>query len=153
MPLLPVLFAMGAGLTLTPPPASSSGPSNCPVTLSNGSQPPGEVWRYPYGNGTLWTEVWRDGRMKLERRAADGRLTTAFPWWKGEAGELTITGRRLDEDAKPMGVVIPKGYRAVGFQSSQLFFPSEGCWEITAKLGDDTLTIVTEVVQVEPRPR
>jgi len=55
-----------------------------------------------------------------------------------------IGGRRLDANAPPVEAHIPCCYPA-GFQIVALFFPTEGCWEVTAKSGDSELQFVTQV--------
>ena len=42
---------------------------------------------------------------------------------------------------------LPGGYGEKGFQPSALFFPTEGCWEVTGRVRDATLTFVTIVVK------
>lgn len=61
---------------------------------------------------------------------------------------MTIEGRRLDAPAPPLWAEIPEGYRNIGFQPSGIVFPTEGCWEVTGKVGDASLTFVTLVVKV-----
>ena len=65
---------------------------------------------------------------------------------------MVITGRRLDAPAPPMPVItlrgVPDGYGKTGFHPSGLIFPSAGCWEVTAKVGDARLTFVTLVVKI-----
>jgi hypothetical protein len=55
-------------------------------------------------------------------------------WWRGASGRLSIDGRRLDAAAPPLQAAVLEGYGDRGFQSSSLIFPTEGCWEITARL-------------------
>ena len=74
-----------------------------------------------------------------------------FPWWrgKGAVGALRIEGKRLDGHAPPLQADIPEGYGETGFQATGLIFPSEGCWQVTARAGQAELTIVTLVVKVD----
>ncbi len=76
---------------------------------------------------------------------SDGTLGQKFPWWRAVCGDLTITGRRLDIPGRALRVSIPSGYGEAGFQSSAVYFPSEGCWELTGQVGDAALTFVVEV--------
>lgn len=71
-----------------------------------------------------------------------------FPWWRGEGvrGGLTIEGRRLDASAPLLEAQIPEGYGDTGFQASVIVFPTEGCWAVTARAGEASLTFVTLVV-------
>ena len=75
---------------------------------------------------------------------AQGRYR--IEWWRGVRGELTITGRRLDEPAPPLQAEIPDGYGLEGFHASGIIFPTPGCWEITAQMGETRLTFVYLVV-------
>jgi hypothetical protein len=72
-----------------------------------------------------------------------------FLWWRGVRGKLTIQGQRLDAPAPPLRADIPGGYGDTGFQATGLIFPTEGCWEVTGKVGESSLTFVTRVVKVE----
>jgi hypothetical protein len=62
---------------------------------------------------------------------------------EGTEGELTITGHRLDGKASPLRADIPSGYGATGFLPSGIYFPTEGCWEVTGAVGTAKLTFVT----------
>jgi hypothetical protein len=41
---------------------------------------------------------------------------------------------------------VPDGYGTHGFQSSGVYFPTEGCWEVTGTVGGSSLTFVTFVI-------
>lgn len=136
-------------LTRTPANAASS----CPVTLPNGSlsSPSPNPW---YGTTALSVVLWPDGKVIIapSQVREDGWLYMKFPWDRGVSGELTITGRRLDAPAPPVESRVPDGYGVRGFQSSGIFFPSEGCWEITGQVGETRLTFVTLVVKAARYP-
>lgn len=125
----------------------------CAVTLPNGSTPPGEQPSPDYyGNGQLWTGLWPKGMVIFEPDgpgtiAADGSLGMKWWWWRGVEGQLTIEGRRLDAPAPPLQADIPEGYGNIGFQAAGLIFPTEGCWEVTGKVGAAELTFVMLVVK------
>jgi hypothetical protein len=42
---------------------------------------------------------------------------------------------------------VPDGYGSTGLQSSGVWFPTEGCWEVTGTVGDRTLSFVTFVIR------
>jgi hypothetical protein len=67
-------------------------------------------------------------------------------WFRPEGAELMIAGRRLDGGTPVLDAHIPCCY-PTRFQSSGLFFPTEGCWEVTAKAGDSELSFI---VWIEP---
>ena len=127
--------------------------SRCPVTIPNGSQAPGvftdDSTPSPtsHGNGKIWTNLSIDGKLQITPDS-DGTIGTKFPWWKEVPGHLTVTGRRLDAPAGPLRAWIPWGY-GEKFQSSGLYFPTGGCWEITGKAGDAELTFVVDVIILE----
>jgi hypothetical protein len=140
------LFAQGL-------PALPSAP--CPVTVPNGGTPPGERPDPSYhGNGDLWTVLsWPEGKIVFRPGGSgfvlpDGSLSMKWGWWRGVRGKLTIEGRRLDGHAGALRARIPAGYGDIGFQATALIFPTEGCWEVTGKVGGATLTFVTLVVRV-----
>jgi len=133
--------------TGTPPAAS------CEATLPNGDTPPGEEpGPTYYGNGRLYTSLWPNGEILADPRfiEADGSIGMKFAWWRapgvGAAGDLQITGHELRTGAT-ITASIPDGY-GQRFQASGIFYPTEGCYEITATSGDAQLTFVTKVTKV-----
>ena len=103
-----------------------------------------------HGNDDLWTNVWTWGEgvvlVPPTHVQADSSLGgTKWPWWRGVPGRLTIEGRRIDGDAPPLRAEIPDGYGESGFLPSGLIFPTTGCWEVTEKEGETSLTVVVLV--------
>lgn len=149
-----VLLSLSIGCTMKPSPdpvrgGNSTLPPLCPVTLPNEMHPPGERaadghYHGNHGNGKLWTTLPTDGKLLITREK-DGSTGSKFPWWRAVHGALTIDGRRLDASGGPLRSHIPGGYGQTGFQASGVYFPSEGCWEITGKAGGAELTFVVEV--------
>ena len=82
----------------------------------------------------------------------DGSLAMKFPWWRGVQGPLRIDGRRLDASAPPLRADIPSGYGERGFQATSLIFPVPGCWEVTGRVGNASLTFITRVVKIDEGP-
>ncbi len=91
--------------------------------------------------GAWW---WEDADYPLEA----GERGNKVGWFRPDGAELTITGRRIDRKAPPMKADIPCCY-PTRLQVSGLYFPTEGCWEITAVAADSELTFT---VWVEPAP-
>jgi hypothetical protein len=121
----------------------------CPVTRPNGKRVEGRSGGGNYGNDALVTGLWPDGTVVFKPGGPgfvldDGALSMKFPWWRLRKGELTIEGRRLDGDAPPLRARIPCCY-STGFQATSLIFPTPGCWEVTGRVGDGSLTFVTRV--------
>jgi len=141
--------------------AKKSTPAACPVTLPDRVAPTSEasslseVWisrRKP----ALRVGLWPDGTVVFQPGGPgsidpDGSLGMKFPWWRenGLRGKLKIHGRRLDAPAPPLRAYIPDGYGNTGFQSTELIFPAEGCWEVTGEVGDTLVTFVTRVVRIK----
>ena len=75
---------------------------------------------------------------------------TKTAWFRLARTKLEITGRRLDGDAPPLAArTSPTGdeYRHM-FQPSTMTFPTEGCWEITAKAAGKEARFI---VKVQPK--
>ncbi|MGH2995251.1 MAG: hypothetical protein ACRDON_04930 [Gaiellaceae bacterium] len=102
-----------------------------------------------YGNGKLWTQFWPHNVVIVGPGfiVEEGSIRMKWPWWRGVRGQLVIAGRRLGGNAPPLTAEIPAGYGSSGFQPSAIFFPSEGCWEVTGSVGTVDLTFVTLVLK------
>lgn len=142
--------------TTRPPPAPPApAAATCPVTRPNGDVPPdlgNPAFAGGYGNDALWTNVWMwDEAPRIpvltEHVLPDGSLgQIKWAWYRYAPGRLTIEGRRLDAPAPPLRAWIPDGYGDRGFQVSGLIFPTAGCWKVTGRVGDASLTFVTLVL-------
>jgi hypothetical protein len=103
---------------------------------------------FAFGNGKLWTMLDQNGVLIASKDMVhpDGSIWWKFPWWRMVIGNLTITGRRLDATAPPLKSWVPTGYGDTGFQASGVIFPTEGCWQVTAKVAQTSLTFVAFVI-------
>ena len=106
----------------------------CPATPRAASAPPD-------GNTALLTTTWfTDGTLWAGPVPPYGGEWFAGPegmkvgWWRAAPGRLSIEGRRLDAAAPPLQAAVLEGYGDVGFQSTTITFPTEGCWEVAARL-------------------
>jgi hypothetical protein len=70
-------------------------------------------------------------------------------WVRPQGRQLTVTGRRLGADGPPFRATMPCCY-PTGFQIVGLYFPAEGCWEVSAKAGNSRLLFVTEIKAYVP---
>jgi hypothetical protein len=127
-------------------------PRATPNSLLNGLGTRNAYWNKNLYAGALWPDTaLMVGSQGSGFILPDGSLEMKYPWLRaaGLTGKLTITGRRLDAVAPPLKADIPSGYLDSGFQATGLIFPTEGCWEITGKVGDTTLTFVNRVIRAE----
>ena len=117
----------------------------CPVTVPQGRG----RFEMSYGNGRLRVELWPRGVIAVGSNYVDhlGRVSMKFPWWRRVRGHLHITGRRLDAPAPPALARVPGGYGPIGFQSSAVTFPTDGCWRVTGSVGRASLSFVTFVIK------
>jgi hypothetical protein len=84
-----------------------------------------------------------------------GFLVMKFLWGRAALGKLTVTGRRLDGVASALKSDIDNSHESDGFAPSYLIFPTTGCWEVTAQIGDlaeSKLMFVTKVVKIGDGP-
>lgn len=147
-------FGGGISHPKLPPPLTPAPP--CDVTMPQRVVPPEE----PAGvdgvteNGHF-VALWPDGIVVFKPGAAgsleaDGALGMKFWWWRPvKGGKLEITGRRLDAAAPPMRADVPIGYDSQQFTPTGLIFPTQGCWEVTGRVEDASITFVT-LVLVQP---
>nr|MBA3433868.1 hypothetical protein [Actinomycetota bacterium] len=109
------------------------------------------VTRGTYGNGLLSTRISPNGVL-LAQQDPDGTLSDKLGWLprEGFTGVLTVRGERLDAVSRPMKVLsVNWGYSypsGRGSWASAVRFPSEGCWRISGRVGDISLTYVVKVV-------
>jgi hypothetical protein len=132
-------------------------PFECPVTPPNGETYTGEPAGGNHGNTALVTWLWPNGKIVFRPGGAgfvlsDGALSMKFGWWRRITGSLRVEGRRLDADAPPMRASIPCCYEESGFQATALIFPTPGCWEVTGRVADGSLTFVTLVEKIGAGP-
>ena len=80
----------------------------------------------------------------------DGSVGMKIAWYRanGLHGRLVIKGKRLDAVAPLLRAEIPDGYSDTGFQPSGVIFPTEGCWQVTGKVADASVTFVTRVIKL-----
>ena len=143
----------------TPPRNVSGALATCPTTAPTGERPPGAGFLDGgYGNDALWTNLWMmgEGPVVFEPGGPgfvlpDGSLGIKWAWYRHVRGHLSVEGRRLDAAAPPAWADI-SAYGDQGFQPIYLIFPTAGCWEITGRVGTESLTFVTHVVKIGDGP-
>ena len=140
-----VWMAMASAIAVVPgavaqPPEPAE--ATCPVTIRNGlglKRSVGESPAGSHGNDsrTIATSLWSDGTVTFKPGGPgciidDEGMWMKWPWWhEGTHKRLLIEGRRLDGDAPP----------------SALIFPTPGCWQVTGKVDDQSLTFVVRAVK------
>jgi hypothetical protein len=166
LPLLCLLLLAQASLSQQiGAPATNGVPSSCPVTKPYQTSlfvPPspyeanagaGSFW---FGTDRLWTVLPADGTWTLgHHKPSNPTFRQKLFWWRQgydwrtePLPKLTITGRRLDAQAAPL-----KADRANNVSSQPaamvvgINFPTLGCWEVTGRYGDDTLTFVVWIAK------
>jgi hypothetical protein len=142
--VLPVLGLMFISTTSSSLVSANDSLGSCPVTLANH----GAGGRYQ--NDAIAVGLWSKGKVVFKPNGpgeihGDGSLEMKFWWWRLRPGRLTIEGRRLDGADAKLRALIPEGYGDVGFQPIGMIFSSAGCWQVTGRLGEDSLTFVTLV--------
>lgn len=111
------------------------------------ADPAGPADWYINADRTIWAGPvpaggWPSGgRLYSGNRVVKGQKTYGV---RPSGKQLVITGRRLDAEAAPGEADVPCCYQT-GFQIVALYFPTEGCWKVSAKAGNGELRFVTEV--------
>ncbi len=137
----------GVGLQASPA-LTFTGPTGgeCPVTIPNRNRPPGATggWRF-HGNGRLWAVVPADGIVTTNPLGGEKLVWAGLVW----------AGAPLSVRYRPFGVAGQEtrasvvsgsmgGYDGPSWASRMSFQP--GCWQITARQLDVSLSYVAQVV-------
>ena len=127
---------------------------SCPVTLPNANKPPGQprgiAW---HGNGLLWAGLRPNGiyTVPQDRVDADGSIGNKLLWATTPAwSRPKLSGERLDAPAPPLRVLRMNQGSFAGAEKpsymSPVSFPTAGCWRLSARVADVSLTYVVQVV-------
>lgn len=129
---------------------SCSGSKACPVTEPAWVLPPEDsavmnepAYGYYYVNedNSIWASAYWPSEEYHLRAGEDGNK---IGWFRPAGAALEVKGKRLDGQAPALKAEFPCCY-STRFQASGLYFPTEGCWEITARATDRVLTFVVKV--------
>ncbi len=138
-------------LTPSASPAESTSAGACPVSEPVWAKPPDDSavqgspdYGYYYVNQdrSMWASAWWTEAEDYQLRASEDGIKVG--WFRPAGAVLEITGQRLDGPAPPLEAHVPCCY-PTRFQATGLTFPTEGCWEVTAKAGDSELSFVVSV--------
>lgn len=125
----------------------------CPVTDPVWAKPPADSavegtpeygFYYVNEDRSIWGSAWWTEEEKFYMHT--GEEGNKMGWFRPAGADLAITGQRLDAQAPPLESDVPCCY-PTRFQASGLIFPTEGCWEVTAKAEDKVLSFI---IKVEP---
>lgn len=140
-------------LLLVSMPLSSCTAKACPLTEPVWAKPPEDsavldppAYGYYFLNEdrSIWASAeWAEQDEDPPRVSEDG---VKVGWFRPGGATLEITGQRIDGEAPALESHVSCCY-PTRFQASGLVFPTEGCWEVTAKAEDRELSFV---VWIEP---
>jgi hypothetical protein len=120
--------------------------TGCPVSELVRAEPPRDPNADPFGSGpwylnadrSIWAG-WDAGHW------VSGSSGNKVLWIRPQGTNLKVVGRRIDSDgAMSLKSDIPCCY-PTGFQASRIYFPTSGCWAVTATAGGRELKFVTKV--------
>ena len=140
-------------ITPSAPPASRISASVCPLTEPVWAKPPvdsavqgspGYESYFVNDDRSIWASAWWTRQPDSPLRvSADG---IKVGWFRPAGATLEITGQRTDAQSPPLEAHVPCCY-PTRFQATGLYFPTEGCWKVTARAANSELVFV---VWVEP---
>ncbi len=156
-------LALGLDLPVTPTRSPTPTPPYpdayyaCPVTKPNGNSAPHHGPNpYAYGDGTLWTNLGTDGRFVFRGSGfglqADGSIYVKWAWWASiPGGQFLFDAKRLDGPGVVSSATFDPASDGSGVPGwiGGPIFSDPGCWQITASLGGDSMTVVV-FLQVIP---
>ena len=125
----------------------------CPVTEPVWAAPPEDSavggqsedgYYFVNEDRSIWASAWWTEQEESYLTASEEGVKVG--WFRPAGAALEISGERMDAQASPLVAEIPCCY-PTRFQATGLYFPTAGCWEITAKAADRALAFV---VWVEP---
>ena len=103
---------------------------------------PVEGYYFVNEDRSIWASAWWTGEDQEYLTASKNGIKVG--WFRPAGTELKITGQRIDAKAPPLESHIPCCY-PTRFQATGLYFPTEGCWEITAIAEDSILSFIVQV--------
>ncbi|MBA2383110.1 MAG: hypothetical protein H0V68_00385 [Actinobacteria bacterium] len=131
-----------------------NGPSGdgCHTTTPNGHLPPGgrglADGRSYHGNGMLWALLPSNGLLVTNALGGHKMIWVADPNVSANT-RLTVRYRLLDPASPPLGASTGggtlTGYDGPSWASRMSFEP--GCWQVTGRVLDATLSFVVQVVR------
>lgn len=99
------------------------------------------VW---YRNGSLWAAPDRALQGKFYAGVGNKVLWYRFDGRSFNQGVL-VSGSRLDGTSPPLRNTFGVNYVGFAYQPSSLFFPTQGYWDVSGRVGNLTLAFVVYV--------
>lgn len=138
--------------TATASPAAQAAAENCPVTQPEWVKPPEDAAapnEPAFGNyylnrdRSIWVGAyWADNENYVLRVDKNG---IKVGWFRPAGETLVITGKRIDGDAPPLASHVPCCY-PTRFQATGLYFPKEGCWQVTGRAASSEIVFYVRVL-------
>jgi hypothetical protein len=127
-------------------PAGASPPASCAVTETVMETPPQDANADPFGPGPWYVNsdrsIWAGFTAAWMKAGGRGNKVM---WIRPAGTTLIVAARQLDGASGRFEARIPCCY-PTGFQASGLRFSEPGCWEVSARAGNSSLTFVTRVL-------
>jgi hypothetical protein len=103
--------------------------------------PPAYGYYYVNADRSIWASTyWPIDDYALKA----GEEGNKMGWFRPSGATLEISGWRLDAQSTEIHADFPCCY-PTRFQASGVYFPSAGCWEVTARAAGSQLTFVVMV--------
>ena len=133
--------------------ACAAADNSCPVTAPAWllapddpavDNPPAYGYYFVNEDRSIWASAWWADAEEYQLYASEDSIKVG--WFRPAGAELVIAGQRLDDESLALESHVPCCY-PTRFQATGLYFPTEGCWEVTAKAGGSVLSFF---VLIEP---
>ena len=150
--LLLAVTLVGSGGAARPAVHNAAGP--CRVSSTSSHPVPGRP-SFNFGNARLAVDLHAGGRVVAVPDGKpgsawiqkDGWIRTKIGWFAAR-GTPRVTGRRADGTGRRLRADVgPLSYASGPFYPSLLYFPSFGCWRITATAGGAHLDATVNVIR------
>ncbi|MDQ3654143.1 MAG: hypothetical protein M3457_03555 [Chloroflexota bacterium] len=151
MRILVALILLISAVAMVHPLAPDGTPVvNCPVTLPDSAVPDDILNAPTYGDEGLVAGGADNGVMVALRDGNSGGGWAKHGWVRRSAGQLTVTAEPIGNQqlTSDFSVGIPGNYGDSGYQVTAMHFPVDGCWKITGRIPEHSVTFVVWVVFV-----
>ena len=135
-----------------------SAQEDCPLTEPIWEKPPADAavpdapaYSYYFVNEdrSIWASAGWAGKEGVPPQVTEEGIKVG--WFRPAGATLEISGHRLDGKAPSLESNVPCCY-PTRFQATGIYFPTEGCWEVTAMADDKELSFVVWVEPTDTSP-